>query len=70
MLRSAPALCRGPEQQAHIDILEESIEQLSAEIGERMRPLEEAIERLETIVGVGRRTAEAHAGGALGRDRS
>jgi transposase len=47
------------QQLAHIDFLEETIEQLSAEIAERMRPLEEAIERLETIPGVGRRTAEA-----------
>jgi transposase len=47
------------QQLAHIDFLEETIEQLSAEIAERMRPLEEALERLETIPGVGRRTAEA-----------
>jgi transposase len=47
------------QQLAHIDFLQETIEQLSAEIAERMRPLEEAIERLETIPGVGRRTAEA-----------
>ena len=59
MLRSAPALSHRPEQLAHIDFLEETIEQLSAEIAERMRPLEEALERLETIGGVGRRTAEA-----------
>jgi transposase len=48
------------QQLAHIDFLDETIEQLSAEIAERMRPFgEEAIERLETIPGVGRRTAEA-----------
>ena len=47
------------QQLAHIDFLEETIEELSAEIAERMRPLEEALERLETIPGVGRRTAEA-----------
>jgi transposase len=47
------------QQLAHIDFLEETIEQLSAEITERMRPFEEALERLETIPGVGRRTAEA-----------
>jgi transposase len=47
------------QQLAHIDFLEETIEQLSAQIAERMRPLEVAIERLETIPGVGRRTAEA-----------
>ena len=59
MLRSAPALSHCPEQLAHIDFLEETIEQLSAQIAQRMRPLEEALERLETIGGVGRRTAEA-----------
>jgi transposase len=47
------------QQLAHIDFLEETIEQLSVEIAERMRPFGEAIERLETIPGVGRRTAEA-----------
>ena len=47
------------QQLAHIDFLDETIEQLSAEIAERMRPFGEAIERLETIPGVGRRTAEA-----------
>ncbi|HET6659540.1 MAG TPA: IS110 family transposase [Rubrobacter sp.] len=46
------------QQLAHIDFLDETIEQLSAEIAERMRPFGEAIERLETIGGVGR-TAEA-----------
>jgi transposase len=47
------------QQLAHIDFLDETIEQLSAQIAERMRPFEEAVERLETIPGVGRRTAEA-----------
>jgi transposase len=47
------------QQLAHIDFLEETIEQLSAQIAQRMRPFGEAIERLETIPGVGRRTAEA-----------
>jgi transposase len=47
------------QQLAHIDFLEETIEQLSAEVAKRMRPFGEAIERLETIPGVGRRTAEA-----------
>ena len=47
------------QQLAHIDFLEETIERLSAEIAQRMRPSGEAIERLETIPGVGRRTAEA-----------
>jgi transposase len=39
------------QQLAHIDFLEETIERLSAEIAERMRPFEEALERLETIPG-------------------
>jgi transposase len=47
------------QQLAHIDFLEGTIEQLSAEIAKQMRPLEEALERLETIPGVGRRTAQA-----------
>ncbi len=45
-------------QLAHIDSLDESIEQVSAEISERLRPLEPAMERLDTIPGVGRRIAE------------
>ena len=59
MLRSAPALPNCPTTGPHIDFLDETIEQLSAEIAERMHPFEEAVERLETIPGVGRRTAEA-----------
>ena len=47
------------QQLAHIDFLEETLERLSAQIAERMRPFGGAIERLETIPGVGRRTAEA-----------
>jgi transposase len=47
------------QQLAHIDFLEETIERLSAQIVERVGPFEEVIERLETIPGVGRRTAEA-----------
>jgi transposase len=47
------------QQLAHIDFLEETIERLSTEVAERVSPSEEAIERLETIPGVGRRTAEA-----------
>ena len=46
-------------QLAHLDGLDELIEQVSAEIRERMRPFDEAIERLDTIPGVGRETAEA-----------
>ncbi len=42
----------------HIDFLDETIERLSAEIGERERPFEAVLERLDTIPGVGRRIAE------------
>ena len=45
-------------QLAHIDFLDSAIEQVSAEVQERTRPVEEAITRLDTIPGVGRRTAE------------
>lgn len=45
-------------QLSHIDALDEAIERLSAEIEARMRPFREALLRLETIPGVGRRTAE------------
>ena len=43
---------------AHIDFLDETIERLSGEIGERERPFEAVLDRLDTIPGVGRRTAE------------
>ena len=43
---------------AHIDFLDETIERLCAEIGERERPFEAVLDRLDTIPGVGRRTAE------------
>jgi transposase len=43
---------------AHIDFLDETIERLSGEIGQRERPFEVVLERLDTIPGVGRRTAE------------
>ncbi len=46
------------EQLCHIDALDESVERVSAEIAERVRPFEDEITRLETIPGVGRRTAE------------
>ena len=45
-------------QLAHIDFLDETLEQVSAEIAERLRPLEPTIERLDAIPGVGRVTAE------------
>ncbi len=42
----------------HVDMLDEQIERLSAEIAERLRLFEADLARLETIPGVGRRTAE------------
>jgi transposase len=46
------------EQLTHIDHLDASIDRVSTEIMERLRPLEERLARLESIPGVGRRTAE------------
>jgi transposase len=46
------------QQLAHIDFLDTSLERVSAEIGDRLRPFELAMERAQTIPGVGRRTAE------------
>jgi len=46
------------EQLAHVDFLDERIARLDAEIGERTRPFADVLERLDTIPGVGRRTAE------------
>jgi transposase len=46
------------QQLAHIDFLDASLERVSAEIGDRLRPVEPAMERIQTIPGVGRRTAE------------
>ena len=45
-------------QLAHIDFLDEAVEQVSAEVAERVRPLQDALERLDTIPGIGRWTAE------------
>ncbi|MBO8161838.1 MAG: IS110 family transposase, partial [Thermosipho sp. (in: Bacteria)] len=45
-------------QLKHIDFLEEQIAMLDQEIGERLRPFEEDLELIDTIPGVGRRTAE------------
>jgi transposase len=46
------------EQLGHIDDLDERIARVSVEIAERLRPVEAELARLETIPGVGRRTAE------------
>ena len=47
------------EQLAHIDFLEAAIARVSAEIVECLRPVEEAITRLDAIPGIGRPGAEA-----------
>jgi transposase len=47
------------EQLSHIDAVEGSIQRVSTEIAERMSPFENDLRRLQTIPGVGRRTAEA-----------
>src|SRR6266576_1307027 len=46
------------EQLCHIDGLDEGIARVSAEIAQRMRPFAEALERLDTIPGIGQRMAE------------
>src|SRR5712691_10592262 len=46
------------EHLTHIDTLDEAIARVSNEIAEQMRPFTEALERLDTIPGVGLRTAE------------
>jgi transposase len=43
---------------AHIDALDATLAELSDRIQEQMRPSEDAIARLDTIPGVGRRLAE------------
>jgi transposase len=61
------------EQLAHIDELDDRLARLDAEVTERMRPLEEPIARLDTIPGVGRRTAElilAESGADMSRYRT
>ncbi|WP_420852008.1 IS110 family transposase [Pelotomaculum isophthalicicum] len=45
-------------QLRHIDFLADEIKQLDEEIKERMLPFDEDLELLDTIPGVGRRTAE------------
>jgi transposase len=47
------------QQLSHIDFLEETIERVSQEIGQRLRPVEAVVERLDRIPGVGRQVAEA-----------
>ena len=45
-------------QLAHIDFLDAAIAEVSAETAARLRPFEDELERLATIPGIGRRTAE------------
>ena len=45
-------------QLRQLDFLDEEIERLSREVAERMCPLQELVERLDAIPGVGRRTIE------------
>jgi transposase len=45
-------------QLAHIDFLDAAIADVSAEIAQRLQPCVDALERLATIPGIGRRTAE------------
>ena len=76
-LERALAGCVGPHQRflvarhlAHIDFLDEAIEQVRAEVAARVRPFEDTVRRLDTIPGVGRRTAEvllAEIGADMGR---
>jgi transposase len=46
------------QQLAHIDFLDETIERVSAEVAERVRPFAEEIARRDTIPGMDRRGAE------------
>ena len=64
-LERALAGCAGPHQRfllarqlAHIDFLDASVAEVSAAIAARLRPCEDEMERLATIPGIGRRTAE------------
>ena len=45
-------------QLAHLDSLDELIDELNAEVEQRLRPFDDAVDRLDTIPGVGRRVAE------------
>jgi transposase len=58
------------QQLAHLAYLDAAIERVSAEVAQRLRPLGATLERLDTIPGVGRRTAEillAEIGPDMGR---
>jgi transposase len=66
---SAHQRCLIAQQLAHIDLLDATLERVSAEIAERLRPCASVRERLETIPGIGRRTAETLVA-ELGVDRA
>ena len=75
-LERALAGCVGSHQRfllarqlAHIDFLDASIAQVNTEIAARLRPVEDEMERLATIPGIGRRTAEVLAA-EIGADMS
>src|SRR5262249_39767335 len=60
-LRGTPGLHQHfllTQQLAHIAYLDETLEQVSAQIAEHLRPCEALLERLDAIPGVGRYTAE------------
>ena len=46
------------QQLAHLEQLDEVLQRLDAEVQERLRPFAEELERLDSIPGVGRRTAQ------------
>jgi transposase len=56
-------------QLAHIDHLEQTLAELDREVSQRLTPFKEAVERLQTITGIARRTAEVLAA-ELGTDMS
>ncbi len=47
------------QQLAHVDFLDAAIARVSAEVAARLAPVAEAVERLDTIPGIGRYVAEA-----------
>ncbi len=64
-LESALRGLMGPHQRLmltsllrHLDFLDDEISRMDQEIAERMRPFDEALQRLDTIPGMGRRAAE------------
>jgi transposase len=46
------------QQLAHVDFLDDAIDEVSAEVEARLRPFEAEVQRLDTIPGVARRTAQ------------